>query len=125
MISATIFLISVAALVQFFVGFTRSLVATYSQVEISPKTREVAGLPDSIGGDEFRRLVLLAQVYPGPGDDHLEIRAVSAYYAIVNLLGGCLKMLAPRLHAWTQRERAGCAYFAAVTLERRIAAITR
>lgn len=123
MIAITILMISVAALVQFFVVFTRSLVLTYGKVELAPTTRRVAGLPNGIEGDEFRRLVVLAQVYPGPGDDHLEIHAVSAYFTFVELLGVCVKRLVPRLGAWTERERAGCAYFAAVILDRRVATI--
>ena len=120
-LSALIAMFSVGALVQFFVVYCRSLLATYSKAEIAPKTLEVAGLTSDITGGEFRRLLLLARVYPDPGDDHTEMHAVSAYYNVVSMLRALFGFVAPLVLAWAERERAGCAYFAAVTLDRRIA----
>ncbi len=122
MIAALILVVSVAALLQFFVSYCRSIIAASGKTELSEQAREVTGIENrSVRGDEFPRLVQLAGLCPEPGDDHREIRAVRGYYSLLNLLRAALGRLAPAVGAWTERERQGCAYFAAVALDRRIA----
>jgi hypothetical protein len=121
LVAALIFAISMGLLSEFFVSYCHSLVAVYSKVELSPQARELLG-PDSqvVSGDDFTRLVQLVQLCPDPGDDRLEMRAVRAYYSLLNLLR-VARPFAPAVAGWAERERAGCAYFVAVALDRRMA----
>jgi hypothetical protein len=122
MIAAFVLVISLVLLLQFFVPYCRSLIAAYKQVDLSDDAREVTGIEDHIvNGDDFRRLLQLVWLCPEPGDDKFEITAVRGYYALLNFLRAMGRSLAPAVAAWAEREREGCAYFAAVALDRRIA----
>lgn len=122
MIAALILVISVAALLQFFVSYCRSLIAAYSHVELSEEAREVTGIQNRrVRGDDFRRLLQLVGLCPEPGDDKLEIPAVRAYYNLLSLVRVAIGWLAPTVAQWAEQEREGCSYFAAVELDRRIA----
>lgn len=122
MIAALIFVVSVAALLQFFISYCRSLVAAYRKWDLSEEAREVTGIEgQQVAGDEFLRLLQLVRLCPEPGDDTVEIRAVSSYFGLLNLLRSVSRSVLPKLLAWVEREREGCAYFAAVALDRRIA----
>lgn len=122
MIAALIFVISFALLLQFFVAYCRSLIAAYRQVDLSEDAREVTGIDDRlVRGDDFRRLLQLVWLCPEPGDDKFEIRSVQTYYALLNLLRSVGRTLLPAVTGWVELEREGCAYFAAVALDRRIA----
>jgi len=65
--------------------------------------------------------VQLAGLCPEPGGDGTNLRAVRCYYRMLSLLRRVTAALAPRVAGWAEVERQGCAYFAAVTLDRRIA----
>ena len=122
MIPALIFVVSVAALLQFFISYCRSLIAAYNKVELSEQAHEVTGIDDHIvRGDDFGRLLQLVWLCPDPGDDAREILAVRVYYRLVGILRATLRSLAPGIAGWAERERENCAYFAAVALDRRIA----
>ena len=122
MIAALILSISVAALLQFFVSYCRSLIASYKKKDLSEQAREVTGIENRVvRSDEFRRLVQLVHLCPEPGDDSNEIRAVRGYYRLLGLLRAAFHNLAPAVAMWAEREREGCAYFAAVALDHRIA----
>ena len=122
MMAALIFVISFALLMQFFVAYCRSLIAAYRQVDLSDDAREVTGISDRlVRGEDFVRLLQLVRLCPEPGDDRLEIGAVRAYYGMLNLLRALSRSLAPAVASWTETEREGCSYFAAVALDRRIA----
>lgn len=122
MIAALIAVISFAALLQFFVSYCRSVIAASSKVELSEQVREVAGLqsqpPD---GEQFRRLLQLVRLCPARGDDRIELGFIGAYYRLLNAVRGLSVPIAPGLAGWAEQEREGCAYFAAVALDRRIA----
>lgn len=122
MMAALFLVISVAAFLQFFIAYCRSLIAAYKQVDLSEDAREVTGIQNHlVGGDEFRRLLQLVRLCPEPGDDRFEIGAVRTYYSLLNLLRSIARSMAPNVATWTEQERSGCAYFAAVALDRRIA----
>lgn len=122
MIAALILVISLAALLQFFISYCRSIIAAYRKVELSEQAREVAGISvDRVDGEEFQRLLQLVRLCPEPGDDTFEIRAVRAYYTFLNFLRALFRPVAPGVNSWLDEERSGCAYFAAVALDRRIA----
>lgn len=122
MIPVLIFVISVLALLQFFFSYCRSLLAAYQKWDLSEEARELTGITDhAAAGDEFTRLVQLVRLCPEPGDDAIEIRAVSGYYRLLGILRGMLGRLIPPAGEWLERERSGCSYFAAVALDRRIA----
>ncbi len=122
MIAALIFVISMVFLLQFFIAYCRALIAASFRLELSPQAHEVTGIDDHIvRNDDFRRLLQLVRLCPEPGNDGLELRAVRDYYALLGFLRSTLGSLAPALAAWTDRERQGCGYFAAVALDRRIA----
>lgn len=122
MIAALILVVSLAALLQFFVSYCRSLIAASSKLELSEQARDVTGIQNRIvRGDEFQRLLQLIGLCPGPGDDTGGIRAVRGYFGLLNLLRAVSARLAPTVVLWAEHERASCAYFAAVALDRRIA----
>jgi len=121
MIPALIFVVSVAALLQFFVSYCRSLIAASGKVELSDQTREVAGIEDHIVyGDDFHRLLQLVGLCPEPGNDRVEVWSVRTYFRLLNALRAACRAISPTVADWAERERVSCSYFAAVTLDRRI-----
>jgi hypothetical protein len=121
-VAAAILVISVAAFLQFFVSYCRSLIAAYNEVELSEQARQVIGIEShAVSGDDFRRLLELVRVCPEMGDDTREIGAVRTYYSMLGAARALAQSLLPSIAAWMERERAGCTYFVAVALDRRIA----
>ena len=107
-------------LAQFFVAYCRSLLTAYAKVELSVQACRMAGLGSGDAqADEFHRLFQLVRLCPDPGDDGLELSAVHAYYGLLSMLQAPL-FLAPAAATWVDRERAACAHFAAVALDRRV-----
>lgn len=119
-VTVLICLASLAALLQFFISYARSLVTSSSKLGVSEQVRKLAE-PASvdIGGEEFARLRQLAGLCPAREDDRFGFQAVGAYYELVTF---CRTMFRPFSLAtrWLEGERAGCSHFAAVALERRI-----
>lgn len=110
-----------AALLQFFVLHCRSILAYSRRVELSEHIREVTGLAaQDVSAGDFFRLVQLARLCPDRGDDRKDIRVVGLYYRLLDILGKTTRSIVPGIAEWTDGERRGCSYFAAVALDRRI-----
>jgi uncharacterized protein YidB (DUF937 family) len=121
-IAALIFVVSFAALLQFFLSYCRSIIAASRQQAFSDDVREIVGTEQAVPSEEFGRLVQLVEICPGSGDDRFSLRAVRAYYALLNLLDRLVPgNLGSNVDSWVEQERANCAYFAAIALGRRIA----
>jgi hypothetical protein len=119
--SAFILVFVIAALWQFSFAYCRTLLATYSKVELSGKIQKVMGLTvDTIAPHEFDRLMALVRVAPDPGDDAAEITAVSLYYRIMKIAAAVSSLMSEGARNWCRSELARCSYFAAVTLDRRL-----
>jgi hypothetical protein len=121
MTATLILCVSLAALLQFFVFYCRSVLASVRGKALSADVREVTGInPVAIGGDDFGRIVQLVQLCPETEREGSEFRAVRAYYHLMSLVRFALRNLAPAAAGWVEAERKACAFFAAVTLDRRI-----
>lgn len=121
MMPAIILVVSLAALLQFFVSYCRSLIAATVKQPLSPEVQDVTGISRAASGEDFLRVLQLLQLCPARPHDRGEIRAIDAYFHLLNFLRSTLGRLVPALLSWTEVERGQCTYFAAVTLERRIA----
>ncbi len=122
MIAGLIFAISILTLLQFFVSYSRSLIAQSRAHELSERAREICGLTaEGVTGDQFQRLQELIALCPEPGGDALEVRAIVIYFRLVGLVHLLLSRAMPSTAPWIEAERGGCAYAAAVVLDRRIA----
>ena len=121
MMAALIFAVSVVTLLMFFVSYCRSLTAASSRYEISKEVRDVTGIHAFASGADFTRVMQLLQLCPERPEDRLGLRAVVYYFEILNLLQKTVARLTPSIQLWAEQERAGCANFAVVTLDRRIA----
>jgi hypothetical protein len=121
MMPTIILVVSLSALLQFFVSYCRSLIAATVKQPLSPEVQDVTGISRVASGEDFLRVVQLLQLCPARPQDRGEIRAVDAYFRLLNFLRSSLGKIVPSLLPWTEVERGHCAYFAAVTLERRIA----
>jgi hypothetical protein len=119
--SAFILVFVIAALWQFSFAYCRTLLATYSQVELSGKVEDIVGLTaDSRDPLEFNRLMVLVRVAPDLGDDSVEIAAVSLYYRALKMAAAIMSLISKGASNWCRGEQARCSYFAAVTLDRRL-----
>jgi len=121
MIAAIILVCSVAFLLQFFVSYCRSLIGAYARHSLSSEVQDVTGITRAASGDDFARIMQLLQLCPERPEDRNELQAIRAYFNLLNFLRATFARLAPPLRAWTDSERGQCAWFAAVSLERRIA----
>ena len=122
MIAVLIFAISILTLLQFFVSYSRSLIAESQSHKLSEEAREICGLTaEEVTGDQFLRLQQLIALCPEPGGDGFAVRAVSFYFRLLGLVRILLSAAIPSAAPWIEAERGGCAYAAAVVLDRRIA----
>ena len=121
MMAALILAVSVAALLQFFISYCRSLIAASASLPLSIEAQEVTGITSVARGEDYPRVMQLVQLCPERPQDRGEIRAVRNYFSLLSLLRATLARLLPSLQVWTETQRSQCTYFAAVALDRRIA----
>jgi hypothetical protein len=122
MIAGLVFAISFLTLAQFFVSYCHSLIAESRGYELSEQAREISGIAARTArGDQFKRLLELIALCPEPGGDTNRVRAVSTYFSLLGLGRTLLSPAIPSTAQWIDAERGGCAYVAAVVLDRRIA----
>ena len=121
MMAAFIFAVSVVTLMMFFVSYCRSLVASSVRHTLSPEVRDVTGIAVAATSGDFSRVRQLLQLCPERPEDRAGLRAVETYYGILGLLDKMAARLMPSVHGWMEQERASCANFAVVLLDRRIA----
>jgi hypothetical protein len=121
MMAALIFVFSVAALMQFFVSYCRSLIAASARRALSADVQDVIGIRRSASGEDFARVMQFLYLCPDRREDRKGIKAIGAYFRLLGAVGTVMGKLIPSLRAWTESERSQCAYFAAVALDQRIA----
>jgi len=121
MMAAMIFVVSMVTLLMFFVSYCRSLMAAYSRHALSNEVRDVTGIKDLPTARDYVKVMQLLQLCPERPDDRAGLRAVSIYFDILDVTQRSIARLVPQLRNWTEHERASCANFAAVALDRRIA----
>ncbi len=121
MMAAIIFVVSVVTLLMFFVSYCRSLMASSSRHALSREVRDVTGISAVASGRDFMRVIQLLRLCPERPEDRTGLQAVGFYYSILGLLQFAVARILPGLQSWTESERAGCANFAVVVLDRRIA----
>jgi len=121
MMAALIFAVSVVTLLMFFVSYCRSLMASSSRHTLSMEVRDVTGITTVASGRDFTRVMQLLRLCPERPEERTGLRAVGVYYRILNVLQATIARILPSLELWAERERAGCANFAVVALDRRIA----
>lgn len=123
MMPIMIFVISFLALLQFFVSYTRSLIAESREHELSEQTREICGFTaHAARADHFPRLLQLIELCPENGGDSFKVRAVTLYFRMLSLASRLFRwLMVPSATGWIDSERGSCAYAAAVALDRRIA----
>jgi len=120
MMAAIIFVISMATLFMFFVSYCRSMMASAARQELSAEVRDVTGIRDVATARDYPRVVQILELCPERPEDRTGLRAVNFYYACLKVGRQALSRIVPALKPWTEHEQANCAYFAAVTLDRRI-----
>jgi hypothetical protein len=116
-----IFILSAAALLQFFVSYCRSLIAASIKQPLSAEVRDVTGIPQTASGEDFARVIQLLDLCPERPEERGRLRAINAYFRLLTLVRATVARIIPALVNWTEVERGQCAYFAAVALDRRIA----
>lgn len=121
MMAGLILVLSLAALLQFFVSYCRSLIAASAKQTLSAEVQDVTGIKSVATGEDYDRVVQLLQLCPDRPEDRNGVQAVGAYFSLLGLVRSTIARLMPSVQAWTDSERGQCAYFAAVTLDRRIA----
>lgn len=122
MIAGLIFAVTFLMLVQFFVSYCHSLIAESRGHELSQQAREISGVTTRTArSDQFKRLLQLIALCPRPGGDANTVRAVSTYFKLLGLARVMFSRIVPTAAQWVETERGGCAYVAAVVLDRRIA----
>jgi hypothetical protein len=121
MMAGLIFVFSVAALLQFFVSYCRSLIAASARRSLSADVQDVVGFRKGATSEDFARVMQYLQLCPERREDRGEIQAIGAYFRLLGFVRYTLGSIAPSLRAWTEAERSKCAYFVAVALDQRIA----
>ncbi|HYL63893.1 MAG TPA: hypothetical protein VE077_14835 [Candidatus Methylomirabilis sp.] len=121
MMAAIILVCSLALLLQFFISYCRSLIAASVRQPLSAEVQDVTGIKEAAAGEDFERVVQLLQLCPDRPEDRGGVQAIGAYFTLLGIVRATVARVIPKLRLWADAERGQCTYFAAVTLDRRIA----
>jgi hypothetical protein len=121
MMAVAILVFSAAAFMQLFISYCRSLIAPSINQVLSPEVQEVTGISTAPSGEDFARVVQLLHLCPERPEEGSKVRIVGAYFSLLSAVRSTVARVVPTVQSWIDTERGQCAYFAAVTLDRRIA----
>jgi len=125
MLLALIYIVFLAALLEFFVYRCRSILASTRRIELPPGAREAAGVDrGDVAPGDFEKFLELARLCPEECGCP-KVGAVCTYYNLVHVLGRLSRGVVPRLESWAEKEQCNCSHFAAVALDRRISCTRR
>lgn len=120
MISALIFVISVAALAQFGLFTWRAAFLSVAVREVSPETRAAMGAAAAAVDDgDFKAATKWLEVSPNLAGEDRRLWTVKLYYAAVSAISAFSRMVAPT-GDWSHREMIACARYAAIVVEERL-----
>ena len=86
MMAGLIFAFSLAALLQFFVSYCRSVIAASSKRALSPDVQDVIGITKKATGDDFERVMQFLHLCPERREDRNSIQAIGAYFRLLGVL---------------------------------------
>jgi len=119
--AAFILACSIVFLLQFFISYCRSLIASSVREPLSQEVQDVTGMARPATEEEFARVVQLLQLCPERPEERGEISLIRAYFRMLGVVRATLARIMPSLERWTSTERGQCTHFVAVVLGRRIA----
>ena len=123
MFAAMLFAISIVALSQFAAYYWRAMLAGAAAQPVSDRILLAAGVQNGqLTGEDFRALLGLHDLTPELSSGNNGLGLVRLYYALVDRLGSAFATSMPSVAAWSQRELAVCARYAAVQIDRRLQA---
>jgi hypothetical protein len=123
MLAAMLFAISIVALAQFAAYYWRAMLAGAAALPISERVLAAAGAQNGqLTGEDFPALVGIHELTPELRSGGNGLRLVRVYYGLVDSVASMVGSSMPAVGAWTQRELAVCARYAAVQVDRRLQA---
>lgn len=123
MFAAMLFAISIVALSQFALYYWRAVLAGVAAQPVSDRILAAARVENRpVTGQDFPTLAGLHDLTPDlhPGQGGLGL--VRMYYHLIDALGFLAGQRMPAVAAWSERELAICARYAAVQIDRRLQA---
>jgi hypothetical protein len=123
MFAAMLFAISIVALSQFAAYYWRAMLAGAAAQPVSERVLLAAGARNGqLTGEDFPALLGLHNLTPDLRSGSNGLGLVRLYYSLVDSLGSLAGNSMPAVAAWSQRELAVCARYAAVQIDRRLQA---
>lgn len=123
MFSAMLLAISIVALSQFALYYWRAVLAGVAAQPVSDRVLVAAQVEDGrLASQHFRTLAGLHDLTPDLHPDRSGMRFVRLYYRFIEVLDAIFGKKLPAFAQWSERERAICARYAAVLVDRRLQA---
>jgi hypothetical protein len=123
MFSALLLAISMAALAQFGVFYWRALVAGIAAQPISEQVLAAAKVgSETMRGEDYRSLAQLHKLTPDLCAKSSGLGLVPLYFKLMHAVGTLAAGRVATLADWAESERALCARYAAVQVDRRLQA---
>ena len=123
MFAAMLFAISIVALTQFAAYYWRAMLAGAAAQPVSERVLAAVGVQNGqVTGQDFPALVGLHNLTPELRSSGAGLGLVRAYYNLVDGIAWVAGSSLPSVGAWSQRELAVCARYAAVQIDRRLQA---
>jgi|HubBroStandDraft_5_1064220.scaffolds.fasta_scaffold105034_2 hypothetical protein len=119
MIATLIAVVSLAALVQIFISYCQSVLASAGKVELSSRVVALTGMEGATpAAGDFDRVLQLVRLCPTHDADRTGVRAIVTYYRLVQYLGRVIGPMYPHVIVWAGSEGTSCSHFASVVLDR-------
>jgi hypothetical protein len=123
MFAAMLFAISIVALTQFAAYYWRAMLAGAAAQPVSARILAAAGAQNGeITGEDFAALVGLHELTPDLRSAGSGLVLVRVYFRLIDGIKSLVGSSMPAIGAWSQRELAVCARYAAVQIDRRLQA---
>lgn len=120
MFAAMLFAISIVALSQFAAYYWRAMVAGTAAQPVSDRILVAVGAENGqLTGQSFPTLLSIHDLTPELNSSSSGLFSIRVYYRIVDAINFLAGRSMPAIAAWSQRELAVCARYAAVQIDRR------
>jgi hypothetical protein len=123
MFAAMLFTISIVALSQFALYYWRAVLSGVAAQPVSHRVLEAAHVENGHpSANDFKTLAGLHDLTPQLQRNQGGLLLVRLYFRVIGAVEAAFGGSMPALAAWGQRERAVCARYAAVQIDRRLQA---